>query len=41
MHIISLPRREHLMDSGARQPLRIGLKGVEVRQRLGVEHTDD
>jgi hypothetical protein len=41
MHVISLPKREHLIDSDAREPLRVGFEGVEDCQRLGVEHTDD
>ena len=29
------------MDADTREPLRVGFEGVEDRQRLGVEHTDD
>src|SRR5215212_7227330 len=41
MHVAPLPKREHLVDTDAGEPLRVGLDGVEDRDRFGVAHTGD
>jgi len=41
VHVAPLAKWKHLMDPHARQLLRVGLQGVEDRERLGVEHAGD